>query len=72
MTDADLDTSYSALCRALGDVGETQAPLLLSMLSLALLARLPDAASALPLIDQVRARCLKEPLHEQPQPRQAA
>jgi hypothetical protein len=72
MTDTDLDTSYTALCRALGDVGETQAPLLLSMLSLALLARLPDAATALPLIEQARDRCLKEPLHEQPQLREAA
>jgi hypothetical protein len=66
MTDTDLDTSYTALCTALGDVGEAQAPLLLSMLSLALLARLPDAQAALPLIEQARARCLKEPLHGQP------
>ena len=65
MTDADLDTSYTALCRALGEVGEPQAPLLLAMLSLALMARLPDAASALPLIEQARARCLKDPLNTQ-------
>lgn len=64
MTDTDLDTSYTALCRALGDVGETQAPLLLSMLSLALLARLPDAPTALSHIEQARQRCLREPLHE--------
>ncbi len=72
MTDNDLDTSYTALCRALGDVGQAQAPLLLSMLSLALLARLPDAATALPLIEKARARCLEEPVHEQPRQRQAA
>jgi hypothetical protein len=62
MTDTDLDTSYTALCKALGDVGEPQAPLMLAMLSLSLLARLPDAAAALPLIEQARARCLQEPL----------
>lgn len=72
MTDTDLDISYTALCRALGEVGEAQAPLMLSMLSLALLARLPDAATALPLIEQARDRCLKEPLHEPTQPRQTA
>ncbi|MBL0946482.1 MAG: hypothetical protein IBJ04_19385 [Hydrogenophaga sp.] len=62
MTDTDLDTSYTALCKALGDVGEPQAPLMLAMLSLSLLARLPDAAAALPLIEQARVRCLQEPL----------
>jgi len=62
MTDTDLDTSYTALCKALGEVGEPQAPLLLAMLSLALLARLPDAATALPLIEQARERCQREPL----------
>ncbi len=66
MTDTDLDTSYTALCRALGDVGETQAPLLLSMLSLALLARLPDAPTALAHIEHARQRCLQEPLHASP------
>ncbi|MBX3611502.1 MAG: hypothetical protein KF871_16535 [Hydrogenophaga sp.] len=63
MTDSDLDTSYTALCHALGEVGESQAPVLLAMLSLSLLARQPDAASALSLINQARSRCLKEPLH---------
>jgi hypothetical protein len=64
MTDADLDTTYTALCRALGTVGEQQAPLLLAMLSLSLLGRLEGAAQALPLIEQARERCLREPLHE--------
>lgn len=62
MTDTDLDTSYTALCRALGEVGEPQAPLMLAMLSLALMARLPDAASAVALIEQARARCRQDPL----------
>ncbi len=39
MTDADLDTSYSALCAALAQVGEAQAPLFLSMVCLSLLSR---------------------------------
>lgn len=63
MTDADLDTTYTALCRAMGEVGEAQSPLLLAMLGLSLLSRLEGAAQALPLIEQARERCLREPLH---------
>jgi len=63
MTDADLDTTYTALCRAMGEVGEAQSPLLLAMLSLSLLSRLDSTAQALPLIEQARERCLREPLH---------
>ncbi len=57
MTDDDLDHSYSALCQALGSVGQQQAPLLLSMLCLSMLCRMDSAAQALPLIDQARALC---------------
>lgn len=63
MTDTDLDTCYTALCRALGDVGQEQAPLLLAMLSLSLMSRLDGAEAALPLIQRARERCLSEPLH---------
>ena len=63
MTDTDLDTCYTTLCHALGEVGEEQAPLLLAMLSLSLLSRLDAASTALPLIEQARQRCLSEPLH---------
>jgi hypothetical protein len=63
MTDTDLDTCYTALCQAMGDVGQDQAPLLLATLSLSLLSRLDGAEAALPLIQQARERCLSEPLH---------
>jgi hypothetical protein len=58
MTDADLDTSYSALCAALAQVGEAQAPLFLSMVCLSLLSRCETAADVLPLIANARAQCL--------------
>lgn len=46
----DLDTSYTALSQALARSGEDKASLFLAILSLALLARQPDAAAVLPLI----------------------
>lgn len=52
MTDTDLDTAYTALSEALASVGEDKAKLFLATLSLALLARLPDANTVLPLIEQ--------------------
>jgi hypothetical protein len=59
MTDADLDRSYSALAAALTDVGEGAAPLLLSMLCLALMGRAQSAADVLPLIEQARSQALE-------------
>ncbi len=56
MNDQDLDICYTALCRALGEAGEAKAPLLLSMLSLSLIARQPAAGDVLPLIDQALRR----------------
>lgn len=50
MTEQDLDTSYTSLCEALTRVGEQRAPLFLAMLSLSLIARLPDADDVLSLI----------------------
>lgn len=47
MTQAQLDEVYTALAQAVERAGEARAPLLLSMLSLQLLARQPDASSAL-------------------------
>lgn len=52
MNGDDLDRSYSALCEALGRVGEAQAGLLLATLSLALMARAEDATEVLRLIEQ--------------------
>ena len=52
MTADDLDHAYTALSEALARAGEARAPLFLSTLALALVARQPDAAAVLPLIDQ--------------------
>ena len=57
MTDADLDRSYTALCEALASVGETQAPLLLSMLSLSLMSRFDNADAVLLLIANAHKQC---------------
>ena len=48
----DLDRTYTELAEALGRVGEARAPLLLSTLVLALVARQREASSVLPLIGQ--------------------
>jgi hypothetical protein len=61
MTDADLDRTYTALCQALGEVGEGRAELLLAMVSLALVARCERAEDVLPLIARARERCLDDP-----------
>lgn len=60
MNEPDLDRSYSALCKALGDVGQERSELLLGMVALALMARAPDAADVLALIARSRDRCLEE------------
>jgi hypothetical protein len=55
MTDSELDAVYTALAEALGRVGEVKTPLLLSTLSLSLLAKQPDSKSAMGLITQAEA-----------------
>ncbi|MGV3570276.1 MAG: hypothetical protein ACO1PB_06725 [Ramlibacter sp.] len=60
MTDADLDRTYTALCHALGAVGQERSELLLSMLCLALMARSEEAEGMLQLIARSRDRCLQE------------
>lgn len=60
MTDADLDRSYTALCHALGAVGQERSELLLSMLCLNLMARCGAAGEVLPLIERARDRILQE------------
>ena len=57
--DADLDRAYTALCRALGDVGPQRSELLLAMVALALVARADDADAVLALVERARARCLQ-------------
>ncbi|MDB5899439.1 MAG: hypothetical protein JWP41_3041 [Ramlibacter sp.] len=56
MTDVELDRCYSALCRALGEVGPAQSELLLAMVSLALMARSEDAEGVLALLERSRER----------------
>jgi len=66
MTDADLDTSYSALCEALAQVGEGKAPLFLAMLCLSLMSRAGQASEVLPLIANAQVQCTDssaEPAH---------
>lgn len=60
MSDADLDHSYTALCRALGEVGPERSELLLAMVALALMARAPAADDVVELIARSRDRCLQE------------
>lgn len=59
MTDAELDRSYSALCRALGDVGPARSELLLAMVALGLIARSGAADDVAELIARARDRCLQ-------------
>ena len=60
MTDADLDRTYTALCHALGAVGQERSELLLSMVCLALMARSEQPDAVLQLIARSRDRCLEE------------
>ena len=55
MTQAQLDEVYTALAQTVARVGEAHTPLLLSMLSLQLLARQPDTQSALEWIRRAEA-----------------
>lgn len=54
MTEQELDVAYTALCRALGEVGPGQAERFLAMLAMGLLVRCERADEVLPLIDSVR------------------
>jgi hypothetical protein len=57
MSNHDLDLSYTALCNAMNDVGESQAQPFLAMLSLSLLARADNADEVLALIEHARDLC---------------
>ena len=59
MNEAELDRIYTALCQALGDVGQEQAELLLAMVALGLMAKAPDAQEVLALVARSRQRCLE-------------
>ena len=54
MNAANLDQVYTQLCYTLAEVGQEQAPLFLSILSLALISRFEHAEEVLPLIQQAQ------------------
>ncbi|MGV2866077.1 hypothetical protein [Achromobacter sp. AGC39] len=60
MNNDDLDHVYTGMAQALTRVGESQAPLFLSILGLSLLSRQPDAATALALLAQAESACLEQ------------
>ena len=57
MNEQDLDIAYTAVCRALGEVGPAHAERFLAMLCLGLLVRSDDAQAVLALVESVKARC---------------
>jgi hypothetical protein len=59
MTDADLDRCYTAVARALGDVGPERSELLLAMVALGLVARATEPEDVLALVARARERCLE-------------
>jgi hypothetical protein len=58
MSDAELDRNYTALCKALGEVGPERSELLLAMVALGLMAQAQDAAEVERLLARARERCL--------------
>ena len=60
MSDTDLDQTYSALCAALAEVGESRASLFLGMVCLSLMSRFERADEVLPLIANASAQCRQE------------
>ena len=58
MTDLDLDASYTALCRAMSEVGPDKATMFLAMLCLSLVSHGDDAGRVLALIDKAKTGCL--------------
>ena len=51
LTDADLDASYTHLCKTMPRLGEAQMPIFLARLALLALTRSADTASARRLVD---------------------
>ncbi len=61
MNSTELDTAYTALAEAIGRVGEGNAQLMLATLSLSLIAKMDNAASALALIKQAAELTKEKP-----------
>lgn len=51
MTDAELDTVYTRLCKTMTQVGEANAPLFLARFALLAIQEIDDAGAALGLIE---------------------
>ena len=51
MTDAELDTVYTRLCRTMAQVGEANAPMFLARFALLAIERIGDADVSLKLIE---------------------
>lgn len=60
MRPEDLDTSYTALCKALGEVGQQNAALFLAMVSLSLMSQSNAPDAVLQMIAEARLQCLQE------------
>ena len=58
MNPEELDTSYTALCKALGEVGQDKATLFLAMVSLSLMSQSNAPDAVLQLIAEARLQCL--------------
>ena len=58
MNAEDLDTSYTALCKALGEVGQDNANLFLAMVSLSLISQSNASDTVLKMIAEARTQCL--------------
>jgi hypothetical protein len=51
MTDSELDTVYTHLCKTMTDLGEANGPLFLARFALLAIERIGDAQACLGLID---------------------
>ena len=60
MNPEDLDTSYTALCKALGDVGQDKAALFLAMVSLSLMSQSDAPNAVLQMIAEARMQSLQD------------
>ena len=60
MNPEDLDTSYTALCKALADVGQDKAALFLAMVSLSLMSQSDAPNAVLQMIAEARMQSLQD------------
>ena len=55
MTEADLDTAYTHLCKTMTELGEARAPLFLARFALLAMVRIGDPATVQDLTDAAAA-----------------